>query len=80
MILHGEIQTGVFFQKRNLSFDRLELALKLGGPTTLGGNSFSLLGLHQALHGPTQPAAFSKEADSARMAMLVPPAISSFFN
>ena len=64
MILHGEIQTRVFFQKRDLSFDSFELTLKLSRPTCLGGKGLSLLGLHQALHGPAQPAAFSEEADA----------------
>jgi hypothetical protein len=73
MVLHGEIQTRVFFQKYDLSFDRFELTLELCRPTQLRENGLSFLALHQALHGPAQPNTLYEEADGVRMVMIVPP-------
>jgi hypothetical protein len=58
MVLSGEIQTRVFVQQSNLSFNSFELPLKLGCTPKLRKNRLSFLALHQALHGPVQPSIF----------------------
>lgn len=78
MVLYGEIQARVLFQKHDLSLDRFELTLKLGCPPGLRKNGLSLLALHQALHGPAQPQALHEEMGGVRMAMIVPPTKCSF--